>query len=265
LRLEKSDARIIWHKIFVSVLFKIALSKPLYWVIDALDESDSPNVLPDLLQGLSTSRTPIRVLIVSRKTESLSLAFERLSVSTPVDVIQKDGYEHNISDIRLYVEKEIKYMRGSDELKRQITESILHQANGNFLWVHLVLDEILSCHTEQAIRQTLGEVPAGMGALYQRMELAVAKNPKLADRILAKTLISWAICARRPLTLKELSQALTPKFPEFLDLKRTIQDVCGQFIVVDDKSNIAMVHQTARDYLTKTPDLQFSIDLKEAH
>src|SRR6266536_422474 len=33
LRLEKTDARTVWHKIFVSVLFKIDLSRPLYWVI----------------------------------------------------------------------------------------------------------------------------------------------------------------------------------------------------------------------------------------
>ena len=265
IKLEKTDARIIWQTIFVSVLSKIALPKPLYWVIDGLDESDSSKVLLELLQGLSNFCTAIRVFFISRNTESLSLAFERLAVSVPVDVIQKDSQEHIISDISMYVEKEIRYMRGSIDLKRQITESILHRAEGNFLWVHLVLEEISSCHTEQAIRKTLEDIPAGMGALYQRMELAVAKNPRQADRMLAKTLLKWTICAHRSLTLKELSQALMPEFPEFLDLKSTIQGVCGQLIVVDQKSRVVMVHQTARDYLTKTPNLHLSINLKDSH
>lgn len=263
--LEKKDARFTWQKIFISVLSRLVLPKPLYWVIDALDESESPKILLELLQSLSTFRTPIRVFIVSRKTESLSLAFERLSIPITVDNIQKDGQENTTSDIRMYVEHELKYMRGTEALKSQVMESILERADGNFLWVHLVLEEILGCHTQKAIEQTLDEIPAGMGALYQRMELSLANNLKGADRVLARTLLVWVVCAYRPLTLKELSQALTPEFPEFLDFKRTIQDVCGQFIVVDHSSQVVMVHKTARDYLTKIPSLQFFIDEKVSH
>ncbi|KAI9781585.1 MAG: hypothetical protein M1835_004276, partial [Candelina submexicana] len=264
-RLEKADARIIWQKLFVSVLSQINLPRPLYWVVDALDESDSPRLFPNFLQTLSSTPVPIRILIVSRNTESLSLAFQRLSASVPVNVIEKTGHDHILSDIELYVQQEIKYLRGSDELKRQIMQKILHSANGNFLWVHLVLEEISSCHTQLAIQQTLEEIPPGMEALYQRMELAIAKHPKQADRILARTLISWTICAQRPLSLMELSQALLPEFPDFLDLRKTIQEVCGHFIVVDQTSHIVMVHQSACDYLTKTPDLQLSIDIKVSH
>lgn len=263
--LEQKDARFTWQRIFASVFSQIILPKPLFWIIDALDESESPKVLLELLQSLSTFRTPIRVLIVSRKTESLSLAFSRLSVAIPIDIIQRDGQEDTTSDIQLYVEHELKYMRGTEDLKTQVMESILDRADGNFLWVNLVLEEILGCHTQQAIERTLEEIPAGMSALYQRMELAVANNSKEADRILAKTLLTWIICAHRPLTLKELSQALAPEFPGFLDLRRTIQDVCGQFVVVDHSSHVAMVHKTARDYLTKTPRLRFFIDEKSSH
>ena len=263
--IDKKDARFIWQKIFTAVVSQIALHKPLYWIIDGLDESDSSKDLLDLLQNLPTFRTPIRIFIVSRKTEALSLAFDRLSVSVPVDIIQRDGQEDTSYDIRIYVEHELRYMRGTEDLKLQVMESILHRADGSFLWVHLVLEEILGCHTQQAIEQTLEEIPAGMGALYQRMELAVANNSKEADRILAKTLLTWIVCARRPLTLKELSQALTPEFPEFLDLKRTIQDVCGQFLIVDHSSHVAMVHKTARDYLTKGSSLQLNINKTNSH
>ena len=263
--LEKKDARFIWQKIFISVFSRLVLPKPFYWIIDALDESESPKILLELLQSLSTFRTPIRVFIVSRKMESLSLAFEKLSVPLSVDIIQKDGQENIASDIRVYVEHELKSMRGSQALKLQVMESILERADGNFLWVHLVLEEVLGCHTQQAIKQTLDEIPAGMGALYQRMELAATNNLKKADRILARTILVWIVCAYRPLTLKELSQALTPEFSQFLDLKRTIQDVCGQFIVIDHTSHAVLVHKTARDYLTRTTGLQFFIDEKVSH
>lgn len=262
---DKKDARYTWQKMFTAVFSHMVLPKPLYWIIDALDESDSSKDILELFQNLPTFRTPIRIFIISRKTEALSLGFDRLSVSVPVDIIQRDGQEDLTRDIRMYVEHELKYMRGSEDLKLQVMESILRRADGSFLWVHLVLEEILGCHTQQAIEQTLEEIPAGMGALYQRMEHAVVNTPKEADRILAKTLLTWIVCARRPLTLKELSQALNPEFPEFLDLKRTIQDVCGQFLVVDRSSHVAMVHKTARDYLTKTSSLGLLIDKKDAH
>ena len=263
--LEKKDARFIWQKIFTSALSQVVLPTPFYWVIDALDELESPKVLLQLFQSLSTFRTPIHVFITSRRTEALSLSFERLSVSVPVDMIQTEYHADATSDIRTYVENELKYMRGTEELKSQVTSSILHRADGNFLWVRLVLEEILGCHTQQAIMQTLEEAPAGMGALYQRMELSILNNSKEADRILAKTLFMWIVCAYRPLSLDELSQALIPEFPEFLDLKRTVQDVCGQFVVVGRSSHVAMVHKTARDYLTQTPSLFFCVDEKKCH
>ena len=111
----------------------------------------------------------------------------------------------------------------------------------------------------------MDEIPAGMSALYQRMELTITNNPKKADRSLAKTLLTWITCARRPLALEELSQALSSEYPEFLDLKRTIQDVCGQFVLVDRNPTTVMVHQTSRDYLTQTPSLQTFIDERIAH
>ncbi|KAF6219656.1 hypothetical protein HO133_004125 [Letharia lupina] len=67
------------------------------------------------------------------------------------------------------------------------------------------------------------------------------------------------------MTLLELSQALEAEFPAVLDLRHAIGEVCGQFVVIDGSSHVAMVHQTARDYLLKTPDLEFSITALEAH
>ena len=263
--LEKKDARYTWHKVFASVLSQIVLPKPLYWVIDALDELDPPEVLLEVLQNIPTFHTPVHVFITSRRTESLFLAFERLSISVPVDVIQKEDHVEVTSDIRKYVESELRLMRGTKKLKLQVRNSILHRADGNFLWVRLVLEELLSCHTQQAVMQVLEDVPAGMRALYQRMDLNISTSLKEADRMLAKTLLMWIVCAHRPLTLKELSQGLSPEFPEFLDLKRTIQDVCGHFVVVDSSLQVVMVHKTARDYLIQTPSLKFFINEKMSH
>ncbi|KAN0090022.1 WD40 repeat-like protein [Hyaloscypha variabilis] len=265
LRLEQADIFFIWQKVFESILFEMDLGRPLFWIIDAVDESESPKALLEPFRALPRSGTLVRLLIISRKTEPLSLAFDRLSGSMHVDSIEKDGHDHNAFDIQLLVEKEMKHMRGTSELKQRIAQNIMHRASGNFLWVRLVLEEILSCHTEEAIQETLEEIPNDISKLYRRMEMAILNNPRKSNKVLAKALFQWTICARRSLTLLELSQALKPEFPDFIDLTRTIQDVCGQFVLVDQTGHIGMVHQTARDYLIQTSNNEIAISTKEAH
>lgn len=265
LRLEKADSMLIWQKVFESILFKRDFNGPFYWIIDAVDESESPKALLDLFRSILNSKTPIRILLVSRKTEPLSLAFDRLSGFVNVDSIEKYGHDHNSADIRTLVKAEMKHVRGTNELKERATQNIMRRASGNFLWVHLVLEDILRHPIEEAIQEALDEIPEGIDALYQRMELAILNNPRKSYKRLAISLLQWTICANRSLTIKELSQALQPEFTEFFDPRRTIQDVCGQFVLVDEKGQVGMVHQTARDYLIRTSNQELAIDLQKAH
>jgi WD40 repeat protein len=264
-RLEKANCRLIWQKMYESVLFRMQLSHSLFWVIDGLDESESPKTLLDLFQTVPKSSPMLHILLISRKTEALAVAFDRLSRFVAVDSVEKGVLNDNSNDIRTFLEQGIREMRGSDELKLQVTQNIMDRAEGNFLWVRLVLEEVLGCHTEEAIEETLNAIPSDMSKFYQQMELAILNSRRASDWLLAKEFLQWTICARRSLTLKELSQALKSKFPNFLDLRRTIRDVCGQFIVVDQAEQIAMVHQTACDYLIKISKTEISIDPIQTH
>ena len=151
----------------------------------------------------------------------------------------------------MVIENGLQFMRGSVELRSEIMDSILERADGSHLWVRLVLDQTVRCHTAQAIRRTLDELPAGMEAVYRRMVSKIVEGFNKEDVILANEILKWAACAYRPLTLEELSQALMPDFPEFLDFKATVQQVCGQcgqFICVDSAQRVNLVHRTARDF-----------------
>ena len=263
--LEKADSLLIWKKLFESILFKLDLTTPLYWVIDALDESEAPKALLELLHSITSSRAPVRILIFSRKTEQVSLGFGRLPSSLLVYVLDKDGTDFNTLDIRAFVRKEIQHMRGSDELRQRVAQNVHSRAQGSFLWARLVLEDIANCHSEAAIQDALRDIPNDMNDLYRRMEMTILNTPRKANIALAKAILQWATCAGRLLTLKELSQALRPDFPELLDLRRTIQDVCGQFTVVNDAGQVTVVHQTAREYLTQTSGDKAFVNVGEAH
>ncbi|KAL8736836.1 MAG: hypothetical protein Q9181_002279 [Wetmoreana brouardii] len=255
LQLEKAEGRTLWQKVFASYLYKLQLRKPLYWVVDALDECEAPQKLLSLFSSISQSQTPLRIMFVGRNTPALSSAFQRMQDSIQLDTVAADGATE---DLELYVSKEIEYMRGGPHLKDRITRMICKMANGNFLWVHLVLKEILQCHTEAGIEQALRELPPELEPLYQRIEKTLANTLRSGDRELSKRIMTWIICAQRALTLEELSEALKPNH-DVLDLRVTVRQVCGDFVVVDNKGRVGMVHQTAREYLTKTSGLDFSI------
>ena len=260
LRLDKADARTIWQKAFLSGLFELQSPRPLYWIIDALDEADSANTVIELLSGLSVARFPIRILITSRELPAIAMALQK--VSPPAVRVCLDD---NTDDIKYYATTEMQYMHGSSGFREEIITRVVEQAQGNFLWVHLAVKQIMQCHSPEDIQQALEELPPGMDALYKRMETSITRLPRATDRSLSCTILTWATHARRPLDVEELLDALQPEFSAILDLSYTISQVCGQFVAIGANSRITLIHETAREYLIKAADLPFSLSSKAAH
>ncbi|KAI1451632.1 hypothetical protein F4805DRAFT_450804 [Annulohypoxylon moriforme] len=264
LGLDSGDPILIWRNVFENVMFDIESSEPIYWVIDALDESDSPKSLLECLASLPKSRIPVRVLLVSRNTESISVQMDRLSDSVPVLRIEKTGGNHNHHDIELLAKRELRHMRGSLMFREQLMQTILERSEGNFLWTKVVLDEVLECHTEESIRETLEDIPGDMTQVYGRMEESLFRSTRRSNHQLIRAFLEWCTCSQRPLSLVELSQALQPEFRGFLDLKSTIEDICGQFIRVEENDEVSMLHHTLRDYFMSSSK-NLLIDAEQTH
>lgn len=258
----KAEAQTLWQKIFKAGLFTLRLDRTLYWVIDGLDECDTPQQVISLLADIVASQTSIRILLISRRTQTLSIQIQRMAESVKVATL---SVNKAASDLQQYVTAEMEYVPGRPAFKARVSQKILERADGNFLWVHLVLKNVAQCHTEAAIEETLDELPAELEPLYRRMESTLVVNSHPRDRGLTKIILTWAACSRRPLTVDELSHALVPEYSNVLNLEHTVIQVCGGFVTIDKKGHITMVHQTAREYLTKTPGLEYSVIPRIAH
>ncbi|KAI4910198.1 hypothetical protein J4E90_007630 [Alternaria incomplexa] len=242
---EAANPRTIWDRIFRSILFKLSPSKTLYWVIDGLDEADNPKALIDLLSDIAGSATPIRVLLVSRDTTEIAAGLEH----TPNTIFQETiTIEGHVDDLRCYVDREL-ILPGSKGFRDDIIQRILHEAQDNFLWVRLAVEKINSCHTLSAVEQAFHEFPRGMEAIYDRMAVTIAEHQSSADTALASVVLQCVTCAFRALTIEELLQALEGDKHEFLDIQESIKNVCSGFVVIDNDGNVAMIHETAREYL----------------
>ncbi|KAL1859522.1 hypothetical protein VTK73DRAFT_7574 [Phialemonium thermophilum] len=258
---ETADPRIIWDHLFRSALFDIEEQEPLFWVIDGLDEAEDPRAIIKLLTDVYSSSTPIRIFLTSRKTSEIDTAFQKIPAGLAGESISIDGH---LEDMRLFVRQELT-VSGNKEFTESIVQRLLEGAQNNFLWLRLAVDKVNLCHTHADIEFALKELPAGMEALYHRMASSIAQNPSAPDRQLATAILQCALCSLRPLTVAELSQALGEDAAELMDLQRSVLDLCGGFLTVDNSGNVTLVHQTAREYLLADSESPVHVDRGSAH
>ena len=105
----------------------------------------------------------------------------------------------------------------------------------------------------------LQKLPPDMAEFYERMANDVHKITSPTNRILAVSIITIVTCAFRVLTVAELSQLLS-KENGMLDVSRTVAELCGGFVVVDNEENVTLIHQTAREYLLDTEHVLLRVD-----
>lgn len=75
---KTADFRNLWQWLYKQSLFELGLDSPLYFIIDSVDEADSPGSLIKLLSELDLTTTPLRVLVLSRNTYEIPSAFQKL-------------------------------------------------------------------------------------------------------------------------------------------------------------------------------------------
>lgn len=258
---EKTEARQLWKTLYESALFLLNLKKPIYWIIDALDESDSINTVISCFKSIP-NKLPIRIIITSRHLPSISTAFSRAPDSVRVEIMDIDN---DIDDIRLFIENEARYLPGDAEFHSLVMNQLVRRSEGNFLWVNLALQELLEIHSQEDLDKILDEIPGGMDSMYQRMENCIIRLSKASDKSLAKIILTWATSAKRPLHIDELLHVLHARFPSLLNLRNSISQVCGHFVTVNPSGKVVLIHATARDYLRHSSKLPFTLESRTAH
>ena len=249
---------LIWEKVFEGILFKLELQKPLYLILDGINEANSPDFIKCIIKMQSLA--PIKLFLASRPTKIL-LKPDAFSLKTTFFLREEDTAD----DIRAYVHDAISDAFPDDpEFRADIISQILTKASGSFLWVKLALERLEdNWHTKDDVQKVLNEVPEGMEPLYQQMlDKVTAQSPK--TQLMAKRILTWATCCWRPLSVSELQIALQPEFQGFINLENTIVQICGHFISVDN-SMVTIVHPTAGSFLLHDRGNSQYINPREGH
>ncbi|RKL12119.1 hypothetical protein BFJ70_g16308 [Fusarium oxysporum] len=259
------NTKSIWHNVFTSCIFHKKLSKPHFWVIDSLDEATQTSNAEDyfLLLSKIDDEIPLKVFVTSRPTQELDHSFTQLPTIT--ELITPDD---SMADIQLYVNTWSANLPVDDTDDRNVlVDRIVSMSGGSFLWTVLIMQKLRHVLTVEEIHDVLSEVPQEMNELYQHNITNMESSPSKKKGTI-KHIIIWAICAVQALTVDEMREAikLSQNITLSLNLRTSLQSICGQFLDVDKNSRVQLVHETARAFLTD-PNLnsEFRVDHSEGH
>jgi ankyrin repeat protein len=147
--------------------------------------------------------------------------------------------------------------------------------SSRFLWVDLQIREICTAVEEDG---TLDRIPELLESLPKTLEeiysLALKRLSRGEDRQLeqARKAFQWIACARRPMTISEMEEAIAIttdqkswKAPSIkLNLSRLCK-ICGNLVDFDESNGtISLAHHTVLDFLFRSSMADFRIADREA-
>ncbi|KAJ7513197.1 P-loop containing nucleoside triphosphate hydrolase protein [Mycena galericulata] len=179
----------------LEILISRLSARPIFIVLDALDECSEPKELENLLGLLRSTR--VHVLVTSRREEVVQmlepLAASKLDLSSAVK-----------PDISRYLERvftEDKSFRSWKQADRDHARTyLLDHSDGMFQWVKCQLDELRDC-MPQDLEDQLSSLPCGLDATYERTLSRISDRKQLY----ARHLFNWLAFSFRPLHVKELA------------------------------------------------------------
>ncbi len=228
--------------------------------IDALDEHEGNH--RDLIRVIRNSFIPrgtsivnVKFCLASRPDPAFTNGFE----SCPGLLV----HEHARNDVQWYARQQIAssilYRDIDQDMSelRQLTVEITRRANGVFIWVRIVIEELIERFidgsTISQLRETLSAMPEELKDLYRRAISKVKPEYALESYVMAQIVL----CAKNPQTLKSLLVATDIALQRKVELmsratmERRLGSRCGGLLEETSTSNqIQFLHQTVKIFFT---------------
>ncbi|KAH7308822.1 hypothetical protein BKA65DRAFT_174630 [Rhexocercosporidium sp. MPI-PUGE-AT-0058] len=222
-------------------------------IIDGLDECPELETQVSILrelQRLLGKDLHCKVIISSRREVKIA---EKLSRKPQ---IQLDGRQEVESDIRLYVKYKIGSIETADhELRAKIESILVEKANGMFLWVRLVVDELRACGSDWELEEKAESLPRGLKKAYGRiLDRIMDETHSDYPRSLAIKILEWLACSYRPLKIFELLDGIVFKvgctqLNSRTKMRKAVLDSCRPLIEDGPSGTIDFVHFSAKEYV----------------
>lgn len=255
---EDANAWVALSDIFKNMIQDRDL-KMAYLVVDALDEcvTDLPKLLDLVIHTLASSAR-VKWLLLSRNEMHIEQKLRCVDAKARLSLEPKKNAEQVSRAVDVYIDNKLSHLSSlqDDGLRGQVRDILRRKANGTFLWVALVVQELEEPESWDPL-QVVKDAPLGLHELYNRMMNQIQqlkqRNSKICRILLATTCVAY-----RPLHLAEIGSlcGLSGQISVLTRNLRTIASMCGSFLTVRD-GQVYLIHQSAKDYLSKMRDADF--------
>lgn len=251
-------------------------------VIDGLDECAPDSSCLSVTEFIkevneAVRGTKTRILVISRPKSGIRQALMGLNSAdfSEHEVCKKDV----CSDIEVFSKSIVtQKLRGEDAASQAgMIKKMSDQSEGQFHWLKLQQDSLPEGLSQEELQDALGKIPAGLSNLYSRSWSIITHGK---DRVRAVLLLRLAVLSLRPLTLREISEAMlvSDEFRSFSirelldrlnekEIKEKILDLCCSFLEIRKQSpespieewTIHPVHFTVKEFYLKVIMQQNSV------
>ncbi|RSL94795.1 hypothetical protein CDV31_014159 [Fusarium ambrosium] len=224
----------------------------IFCIIDGVDECHSSHQLVaklyDYCKSLAQSNDSagLRLAMIGRDLEGLD-AFPGIKVDP-------DNEDNVNEDVKTFISSSLEPLSRiqgfDDEIRSRVEKSLLGRAEGIFLWVSFVIDELSKKKTCVEILDTIPALPKGLHPIFARMLHQIESVQRHTSALIFK----WVALAERPLTLNELAAVIAVEPGDHdLSIERITADrvaICRPFLKVHN-DQVLFVHQSAKEYLLR--------------
>ncbi|BCS12767.1 NACHT and TPR domain protein [Aspergillus luchuensis] len=190
-------------------------SRHAYIVLDGLDEcmeADRQSLLEflsELTADEAGSKPRVQFVMLGRPHLSADVAdaLQESVASISIDRSKNDD------DIARYVEHSMRrsrnISRAPPSLRKEVMEFLVKNAQGMFLWVDLMTQELGRHNRASSMRECLQRPPKGLYEAMRRTLEGLSAYLKGDDPEELNTILGWVACASRPLSLREIEATLS--------------------------------------------------------
>ncbi|KAH7173307.1 uncharacterized protein B0J16DRAFT_311083 [Fusarium flagelliforme] len=215
-------------------------------IVDALDEclTDQEKLL-DLIVKCSS----VKWIVTSRNYLEIEQSLDR---STQKVRLHLELNQDSVSKaVEVFIEYKVALLaeqkRYDVELKSDVRSYLADNADGTFLWVALVCQQLADSKVlrKRHTRLSLESFPKGLDPLYRRMMEYIFSSH---DAAICREILALASVVYRPVTLAELEALLGSEHEDEYDELPEIIGGCGSFLTLRGNA-IYFLHQSAKDFL----------------
>lgn len=155
------------------------------------------------------------------------------------------GPEKNSADIDDYIKASVRksmiLRKVSNKLRQDIIQTLSARAEGMFLWVNLMIQELEKLRSEASMRNSLKDAPKGLKETMRHVLSSYSENFPAEELEFLNEILIWTACATEPLQLCFIEHLLKLKSKErdgMINLEGALRNQFASFFNLDREDGL---------------------------